>query len=548
MKYTIILFLAFLSMGCQNSDKRLIDEAETLVDEHPDSALVLLGEVNNIEKLGAKYSARYSITDSKARMLLNKAIIDTLTISAWQYYKNAEPQDSLRKLRATTAVALYHWWTGHKDKAYKTLNDAITEYDNSHDINSTNELLNELLQLYGYDNNGFAEALAVAQRLYRQDGNSEYGYMYYENMALMQYYLGNYEKTDSLYDNILSQAKSHNDTIIYWRQSLRNYADVASDYDNPQKSINMLNRIIERYKGKERTQESLAYMSMARCFLIVGDLDKAELYLQQAKELATDDMKSDLTYTVYEQILNFIIDYSKHKKISLKNLALLVNNLQQEQINRQEMDMARKEQNELLEKRMFRLTIARQKEQIMVICIIFMLIIAIGALLVYNRRKKHILEEKAEELDALQKLYAESKQAEERHDDRFFKKVLLQQLGVIRMAASNPTNANQDLLKRMTEITNKEVAVETLLDWNNLYKTIDYIYNGYYTNIRNLYGSVLNEKELQLCCLLKANFSTKEISVVTQQSVRTIYQRKTVIRTKLGMEEKADIAEFFDRH
>ncbi|MBR2497387.1 MAG: hypothetical protein IKB63_03410 [Parabacteroides sp.] len=55
---------------------------------------------------------------------------------------------------------------------------------------------------------------------------------------------------------------------------------------------------------------------------------------------------------------------------------------------------------------------------------------------------------------------------------------------------------------------------------------------------------LLNEKEIQLCCLLKANFSTKEISIVTQQGIRTVYQRKTVIRQKLGIEEKGDIAEY----
>lgn len=41
-----------------------------------------------------------------------------------------------------------------------------------------------------------------------------------------------------------------------------------------------------------------------------------------------------------------------------------------------------------------------------------------------------------------------------------------------------------------------------------------------------------------------AEFSTKEISVVTQQSIPTIYQRKTNIRKKLGMDEKEDIIDF----
>ena len=45
-------------------------------------------------------------------------------------------------------------------------------------------------------------------------------------------------------------------------------------------------------------------------------------------------------------------------------------------------------------------------------------------------------------------------------------------------------------------------------------------------------------------CLLKANFSTKEISIVSGQGVRTVYQRKSVVRQKLRMEEKGDIVEF----
>ena len=45
---------------------------------------------------------------------------------------------------------------------------------------------------------------------------------------------------------------------------------------------------------------------------------------------------------------------------------------------------------------------------------------------------------------------------------------------------------------------------------------MDYIYDGFYTSLVERFGNILNEKEIQLCCLLKANFSTKEISVVPQ--------------------------------
>jgi DNA-binding CsgD family transcriptional regulator len=96
----------------------------------------------------------------------------------------------------------------------------------------------------------------------------------------------------------------------------------------------------------------------------------------------------------------------------------------------------------------------------------------------------------------------------------------------------------------MSEIVDGQIPVDSLLNWEDLYQTIDYIYDDFYTRLKETYGELLNEKELQLCCLLKANFSTKEISIVSGQGVRTVYQRKSVIRQKLGMEEKGDILEF----
>ena len=116
--------------------------------------------------------------------------------------------------------------------------------------------------------------------------------------------------------------------------------------------------------------------------------------------------------------------------------------------------------------------------------------------------KQQIIE-KEEELEALRQLVSESQVNTEQKDDRFFKRIVLQQLGVIRMAASNPTTANQELLKRMKEITSQEVNVDALLNWTDLYQTMDYIYDGFYTSLVERFGNILNEKEIQLCCLLK---------------------------------------------
>lgn len=59
-----------------------------------------------------------------------------------------------------------------------------------------------------------------------------------------------------------------------------------------------------------------------------------------------------------------------------------------------------------------------------------------------------------------------------------------------------------------------------------------HLYDGFYTLLVERFGNILNEKE---------------ISVVTQQSVRTVYQRKSTIRQTFEMPEGEDIASFLKK-
>ena len=118
---------------------------------------------------------------------------------------------------------------------------------------------------------------------------------------------------------------------------------------------------------------------------------------------------------------------------------------------------------------------------------------------------------------------------------------MLQQLGIIKTIAGTPTEANQHLLSRLMALNEDTAAA--LIDWQSIYQTIDLVYDGFYSRLQQRFADVLNEKELQLCCLLRADFSTKEINMLTRQSLQTIYQRKTQVRQKLGLDEGDDIVE-----
>ena len=191
------------------------------------------------------------------------------------------------------------------------------------------------------------------------------------------------------------------------------------------------------------------------------------------------------------------------------------------------------------------LTIQQQQMQLWLITIILFIFIFCGIAGLYIYRRKQKLLEAQEKIEALNHLLKDAMEStNEEIDSRFFKKILLQQLGFIRLVAAVPTAANQEILKQIANISRNETLTETLLAWNDLYPIIDSIYDNFYSKLIESYGNILIEKEIQLCCLLCANFSTKEIQVVTQQSIPTIYQRKTTIRKKLGIAEKEDIIVF----
>ena len=457
---------------------------------------------------------------------------DTLLIQALEYYRTLEPKDSARLSQATILTAYHYWWKGEKSQAYALL-ESIAD--------TNKEALECLLDLASKDND-FEACYEYLKRLMEMDTENEFWIQ--QAWATLHFYLNQPEECERLFDNLTQYIRTPQDSTLYWYQVLPNQADIISDYGKQVKAIELQEQVLNHFIGKDSSKVASAHASLARYYLLQSKLKEAEKHMIFAERNADQEFKTSWAMTGYMELMKSILNYAKNKRINMMEWANFANALQENSNFKQAITDAKEENNRLLIERNLKLTIEKQRTQITFIYIAIGLVVIIGGLTFYIRKRKRQMEEKEEELEALRQLVTESQQHTEQMDDRFFKRILLQQLGVIRMAASNPTTANQELIRRMSEIVGGQIPVDSLLNWEDLYQTIDYIYEGFYTRIKEKYGDLLNEKELQLCCLLKANFSTKEISIVSSQGVRTVYQRKSAIRQKLGMEEKGDIVEF----
>ena len=457
---------------------------------------------------------------------------DTLLVQALEHYRNLEPKDSARLSQATILTAYHYWWKGEKPQAYDLLES----------IADTNKEALQCLMDLGSRDNDFKACHGYIQRLMKVDTENEFWIQ--QAWATLHFYLNQPEECEHLYDHLFQYIRTPKDSALYWYQVLPNQADIISDYGKQDKAIDIQERVLKHFMGKDSSKVASAHASLARYYLLQDKLAEANKHMRLAEENANEEFRSSWAMTGYMELMKSILNYAQHKRINMMEWANFVNSLQENAFVKQAITDAKEENNRQLIERNLKLTIEQQRTQITFTYVAIGLVIIIGGLAFYTRKKKRQMVEKEEELEALRKLVTESQQPTEQKDDRFFKRILLQQLGVIRMAASNPTTANQELIRRMSEIVDGQVPVDSLLNWEDLYQTIDYIYDGFYTHLKSKHSDLLNEKEIQLCCLLKANFSTKEISIVTGQGVRTVYQRKTVVRQKLGMEEKGDIVEF----
>ena len=461
---------------------------------------------------------------------------DVLLCEALNYYQTLEPRDSARLSQATILTAYHYWWNEEREKAYNLLEP----------LSGTNkDALYALFDL-AYKDNDYKATYAYLCKI--MEDKTERTFRNYHAMAVLYFFLGNLEECERLYDELPKHIKTPADSVLYFEKTLPNHADALSEYGKQERAIKLQTQVLNHFMGKDNWWVAKAYLSLARYHILLKDFDKAERYLLLAEKNADEYFYCNLAIFTYMQQLKSILDYAKNNRISVMEWAHFGNTLQGNAVKKRDIIEAKRMANRRLEKENMQIIIQRQKDLMLYLTLFFiMLLVIIGLLLWLHVRKSKIVE-KEEEIDTLRKLLSESSYVvDDNKDDRFFKRILLQQLGVIKLATSNPTASNIALLKRMREITNQEVDVDSLLNWEDLYQTIDYIYDGFHISLVQRYGAVLNEKEIQLCCLLKANFSTKEISVVTQQSVRTVYQRKSTIRQTLKMTEAEDITTFLSK-
>lgn len=541
-----------LMVSCSvRRDRERIDTAEELLYSSRDTAELLIRQVERLERLDDEHLAKYwfVICDLHANSMQSLSE-DSMICWASEYYRTQweeEHGDARHMILSGLDEAMYFWWNGDKARTQEVLQrqkkyaDEVAEQSGEHLWQVIVLRVSAEIAMRDYDYEHVREYTETLISL--DDGKAihlDEVERVYNGMAITYFYLGEYGKMEQAFEKAIAQAA---DSAFIVNVVRRNYADLLGEIGQTDRAIKMLEDLTEEYRQADSWLQVESLYSLSRLWLNKGNKQRAERYMREVEELfakykesAEFDPAAEAAFLAHRQVL----EYAQKGSYHCFPLVQYNNHWSEADYVRYRVAEAKERSIRDLRERNLYLTISRQRQMIVIIMLFF---VTLGGILLFvylYRRRQRLLLEKEEEIETLREIINDVQSDDVRcTKEADVRKLMLQQLGVIKTIAGTPTEANQQLLARLMAL-NEETA-NALIDWSSIYQTIDLVYDGFYTRLRDKYKDVLNEKELQLCCLLKADFSTKEINMLTRQSLQTIYQRKTQVRQKLNLPEAEDI-------
>ncbi|MBO4822010.1 MAG: LuxR family transcriptional regulator [Prevotella sp.] len=546
MKFAKICLICLISIlfSCNgNQTEDIISDTDTLLVNNPKRAIAILDSLEQVSSLNEKERMHLVWNRALAHQTLGQSLAeDDQLMEAINYYRTENDKQADSYL----LEASYFNWKGKEEDAIRAIDKGLTEISDS--IKRVQLLVAKVGMLE--HQRKYDQASGVLKEALTYDMSKRESAILNYKLGLNLSLLGD-KHSEYYYDKGIKLATENGDTDIAC-EIMRNYADYLANNGQYSRSNAMFYQI-----GKlmpQAAELSAIQMSMAGNYINMHRLDSARICNDKAikseTELEAKGFANIARRAELEQ-KRFLLDYESGKPVSSVEFARFLDSITADMQAKESTLARRQETKNRLQAANYELKLSKQRMGWLLSVTMLLLIGGgMGGYLYYRNRIRQLAEAE-DRIDTLTKMLTEAQKAPAENeigksqpqveDDAFFKKILLQQLGIIRLVASTPTNQNQALLKRISGISGGEIPTDSLLVWSDLYPVINRLYDNFHTRLTNQYAGALTEKEVQICCLLCAGFSTKEIGVITQQSNATIYVRKTAIRKKIGAAEGQDI-------
>lgn len=545
---TILIFLSTVILGisCQHQSKRvepILQKAEQILDQSPDSALVVLDEITNAQKLKKTLYYQYYLLKIQAKYKSYEDISsDTLIFKIREYYKKKNKLDDAA-LAAFYGGRVYHEQNKY-EKAMQQYLVAESDLGKSSNLNLKGLCKSAIGQVY-YEQLLKREAIVYykqAKEYFKRVEN-------YKNEIIVTNQIGNCFLMDEKQDS----------AFFYYKQA--HALAEEHKYRNQQASINIsLGVAYERIKDWERAQlyynEALILsddsLDIARIYSNIAEMnqaqeknDSAKYYLQQSLLFLPSEKFNLVTANIYktwsaieESESNYFEALAKYKLYNSHLANILTDNR-----NAAILEIEEKYNFQLVENKNKQLLIDTQR--IILVSLVAILISVIIILAFYRRVAKR----EKELIEAEHKIMQLQKMADKfDENENSYRNVLISHFDLIKKAALVEKYLNEDERKKGQNLLskfNQVVYGKKNLNWDLLFETLNKGSNGFFKQLKDKL-SQLHETEFRICCLVYADFNNTEIALMLNYSLGTVEVKKSTIRKKLGIKQRGNIRDFIE--
>lgn len=540
-KYCIRMFVIFVVLSnfivlvsCESvNDRRLIKRAEMTVQDDPTKALSLLDSVKYYPHLTKKYKNLARFVRMFAYYKLDKDIDDFFGAP-----KLAKYYVSVNDANKASWVYFFSGKIEQKKQNYKDatiyLSEAI-EYGEI--VNDSSLLLNVYCtkgELYSQQYDKQAAIHAYKKALTYNNLSGE-GYWISYNIGNCYLYTKEYRKAMQAYgmaekEAITWESSGEISQLLY---NIGQSYHQISDHDN---ALKYFRKSLNHTLDKEELQYS-CYIAMANEYL-TANRDSVLYYLNKIKvsELTNFEIKQNY-YLLKSRLEESKGNYRNALDLYKEGVAFADSLWMKNTDERIDNIMLHYEKRKLIGKN---IRMAHKQTKLYIGLGILILLVAVIILFFKNLIRKKQLEyiEACSMVEALRHLNDE----QERHQDKF-RTLLMDKLEVskkLALLSGQPLEKNKSFLEMYRKVIGEK---DIELDWPELYFAMNFLYHDFQVKIADKFPE-LSEKEIQLCCLMRAGFKSDEIAFVIQLTIYSVQKRKTNIRKKLGLDDREDILEY----
>ena len=551
-KLITIISLIFFCSSCSKSDNEIVpilDTAESCMEQHPDSSLIILNSINLNEISTKANKARYALLKLIA---LDKNYIDvtddSLTSIAVAYYgKHGDADERLK-------AYLYNGRVYENAKDYERAMSNYLYAEKSVESCKNNNIIGRLYSsksvLYNtiFDPQPAIEQARLASSYFLKEGDTARFVNQLSNMAVIM-------NNSSLFDSV-SLVEYTRRMEEYWYRLTPSQKDtyfLIQLEQTPKIDMTAIISLINRYLSSDLDEATISWLSVADAYFKIGDYN--ESYNAIKKHRLKGDNTDVTFYAQLSNIYNKKGDYKKAYDLLLKKDSLLYGRYYR----------ATKTDTKFLEERYASKMRDIKQKHMIIFLVMGIIIIALALFLLRKHYKsvslKHQL--KILTMEEESKLYQEELKRLELERENYELKCReaikeQEKLKDIIESSKSDDKLNSEvisLVKQRLAILDKFIAAnissafskEALQELNQLMQDrslfLESTRMSYSLShpkfIEYLYSKELTDREVACCCLYCIGLNGSEISNYLE--MKSFYNMSKGIRRKLAVDRSMNI-------